>query len=127
MIEIEKPRRTNRHLFFHNPEMREGLSLTVRNGLKWAEARPGSTVDITETPGPADEDWNVECRATIVATQVVNMTDITPDELNALLRFEHAQDCQTLEGLTKVLNKAYGVSPGGPKWGPELTFVWFVV
>ena len=41
----------NRRLDFLTPEFQPGVNLTVRNGSKWADARPGDLLDMYKTGG----------------------------------------------------------------------------
>ncbi|MEE8551578.1 MAG: hypothetical protein V3T08_10035 [Gemmatimonadota bacterium] len=103
-----------RTLRFLNPEIQDGLNLTVRNGDKWADARCGDILQVVKT---GEED--IELAQVMVVGAV--LTNDVPNEAEYLLKYEHDPSCRTMERLHEVLDEAY---PNG--WGPNLTLLFFV-
>ena len=104
-----------RTLLFLNPEIQEGLNLTVRNGFKWLGNSTFETLRVAKT---GEED------TTLGHVEVITTIPIHKDELERyehLLRYEHDPSCRTVFGLRGAMDRAY---PDG--WGPSLTLLFFV-
>lgn len=102
-------------LLFKNPELRPGLNVTVRDGIKWFGYQPGTRVEICET-GREDV---VIAVGEILHTAVMPFCEIP----QAWLDREHAQEARTRDGLHAAMDRAYG----SDNWGPEVTVVLFEV
>jgi hypothetical protein len=101
----------NRRLDFLTAEFQPGVNLTVRNGSKWADARPGGLLDVYRTGG-AQPLFTAEVTEVIVTFR----EGIT----NSDLVNEHASSCKTVAGLNAAMEAAYG-----PNWGPEVVLLSF--
>ncbi len=109
-------------LLFLNPEIQEGLNLTVRNGTKWADrVRYGTVLRVAKT---GEEDTELG-RVLVINAIVIPFVDMEPypeeDQDVGILQYEHDPSCRTASGLRKVLDEAY---PDGI--GPQLTMLFFV-
>ena len=109
----EEDKVMNRRLDFLTPEFQPGVNLTVRNGSKWADARPGDLLDVYKTGGAQPlftaqvEEVIVTSRGTITDADLVN---------------EHSPKCTTVAGLSAAMEAAYG-----PNWGPEVVLLSFQI
>lgn len=129
-----------RELKFLNAELRPGLNLTVRDGTKWATgAYPGEKVALYSVSRSDDGSCETATRigtGTVITAAFVDVgvgaggVDGTGDTfqgtmelLNAMLPFEHAEECHTIGGLIDALNRAYGTEINA--WGPTLTLLFF--
>lgn len=101
-------------LRFLNPDIQEGLNLTVRNGSKWADLKCGEALRVVKT---GEEDTELG-RVVVINAVRRSVLDGLPSDL---LRYEHDPSCRSPEGLRKALDEAY---PDG--WGPDLTLLFFV-
>ena len=102
----------NRRLDFLTPEFQPGVNLTVRNGSKWADARPGDLLDVYKT-----SDVQPRFTAEVVEVTVLTRAGLT----DADLVNEHSPKCTTVAGLSAAMEAAYG-----PNWGPEIVLLSFV-
>ena len=106
------------NLLFINPEIRDGLNVTVRNGTKWATAVPGDLLSVRKT-GKSDVE---QCQVRLLFVQCLHLGSFAHTHaLVGLLRFEHDSTCQTWDGLDFAMRRAYG-----DDWGPEVTVLGFV-
>ena len=105
----------NRRLDFLTPEFQPGVNLTVRNGSKWADARPGDLLDVYKTGG-------VQPLFTAEVTEVIvtSRGSITNADLVNLVLPSSAD--RTVAGLNASMEAAYG-----PKWGPEVVLLSFQI
>lgn len=100
---------------FKTPCVHPGLNQTIRSGAGWLKARPGDRLDITETGQSVET--SEKC-ALVIAAQ-----EVTVEELDELLSFNHTPGARTMEGLDKAMASAYGE---GWKEKP-IVIVWFWV
>lgn len=77
------------------------VNLTVRKGLKWSDIQVGEEVEIRETGNEVD----AAQIATIWDVKVIRFVDL--QEYAHMLKLEHDPDCQTFQGLFKVMKKVY--------------------
>lgn len=87
-----------RELLFLNPELKKGINVTVRRGLKWLGYSLVEPVVIKDT-----ESGDEVGKGLIVGRLVLNFSEI-PDEVLAL---EHDSSCTTLDGLYDAMVRAY--------------------
>lgn len=98
-------------MLFQNPVFHPGLNVTVRNGRKWADLRPGDLLDVQAADGTS------VCQGRSLFTWTGAVDDIP----SYYLKFEHDPQCQSREGLRSVLGEVYGAV------GPEVTVVGFML
>jgi hypothetical protein len=89
---------SKQNLFFLNPEINPGKNLTVRRGIKWADASgelnvymTGESLDMPRT------------RVRVLETKVIPFDSLCNNDLV----FEHDSGCRTTEGLEQAMKKAY--------------------
>jgi len=90
-------------LLFINPELREGLNMTVRRGDKWfKQARLNDTLEIFKTGYEDHPSYR------IATGQVVGLALIPfiliPSEWLAV---EHDRACRNMKGLLHAMKRAY--------------------
>ncbi len=108
-----------RVLEFLNPKFNKGLNATIRNGLKWADAKPGEILNIRKTG--SDVDIAVGRVLIAIGISIPNSEiELLPQEW---LNYEHDENCRTHAGLREAMDRAYGVG----KWGPEIVVLFFNV
>lgn len=96
-----------RKLLFINPELQEGVQVTVRAGRKWLDARLGEELSIART---GDEE--VELARCVVRGLAHCRCDDIPQEVLVL---EHDPACRVWRGLLKAMVRAYpGFTLGDP-------------
>ena len=84
----------------HEPR---AVNLTVRKGLKWADLRVGSRIEVRESgtvPLLDNRVW-----VTIYDVKVMTFNDLM--NYPALLKLEHDPKCQTYRGLFETMRKVY--------------------
>jgi hypothetical protein len=101
-------------LLFKNPIFREGLNVTVRNGIKWNSLKPGEEISVRET---GKEDVEL-FKAKVLLACVTDISELP----NYWLTFEHDGSCATVEGIKNGMDTVYGEG----NWGPIVTVVMFV-
>ena len=104
----------NRRLDFLTPEFQPGVNLTVRNGSKWTDTRPGDLLDVYKTGG-AQPLFTAE----VVEVTVMNRAGLTDADLVNLVLPSSAD--RTVAGLNASMKAAYGSN-----WGPEVVLLSFV-
>jgi hypothetical protein len=98
----------------HKVEVEPGeVGSTVRNGSKWANAVPGTKLDLCECASPCPAEDHVEERDCII----VGLGEVTDqwfghfDEVPArLIEHEHEVRSRQYSGLLASMQKAYGDS-----------------
>lgn len=101
---------SNKVMYFQNPEMKDGINLTVRRGVKWAHES-----GLFSYGEPELEIG----RLIIEETCVMRACDIP----ETWLHNEHDPKCRTLKGLLKVLDKVYTSFVSQE----IVTLIWFTV
>lgn len=98
-----------RDLYFDKPHFREGENLTVRRGAEWSMGIEGlmdTELQILAAPNEAkgeEGQAHFISYGRITNQKVMRFCDLTDVDLHD----EHWEDCQTYEGLKKVLKTYY--------------------
>ena len=102
-------------LYFINPELKDGVNLTVRRGISWAnKVRQGDTVYIADT-----ESSEVLASAEITDIRIIPFNTI----MNEDLINQHDKSCRNTVGLHNAMKRAYPSFD----WREIVTLVYFEV